>query len=66
VLEVGQGGQPELDDLVGRLVVKARDEGDAAGVVLVAGVVEAGGLRAVRGHGSAVQERFGTEAEARC
>ena len=45
VLEVLERAQAHLDDLVGRLVVKARDEGDAAGVVLVARVVEACGLR---------------------
>ena len=41
VLEVGDHGDAALHHLVGGPAVQARDEGDAAGVVLVAGVVEA-------------------------
>jgi hypothetical protein len=41
VLEVGDHGDAALHHLVGRPAVQARDEGDATGVVLVAGVVEA-------------------------
>ena len=41
VLEVGDHGDAALNHLVGGPAVQARDERDATGVVLVAGVVEA-------------------------
>ena len=44
VLEVRDRLDPERHHLVARNVVQARDDGDAAGVVLVAGVVQAVGL----------------------
>jgi hypothetical protein len=44
VLEVVQRGQRLVDDLVARLVVEARDHGDAAGVVFVPRVVQTVGL----------------------
>jgi hypothetical protein len=40
VLEVVQRGQREVDDVVAGLSVKARDERDAAGIVLEGRVVE--------------------------
>jgi hypothetical protein len=45
VLEVRERAQAHLDHLVRGVVVEPGDEGDAAGVVLVPGVVEACGLR---------------------
>ena len=55
VLEVLDGAQPHVDDVVRRHVVEAGDERHATGIVLVARVVEASGLcgRGLRGHGSA-------------
>ena len=56
VLEVLQGRDRFLDDLVRRAVVQARDHAHAARIVLEAGVVESDGLwrlHGVRGHGSA-------------
>jgi hypothetical protein len=43
VLEVAQGRERPLDHLVDRLAVEARDERDAAPIVLVGRVIEAGG-----------------------
>ena len=60
VLEVLQGHDRALDGLVARLAVEAGDHGDAAGVVLIAGVVQANrpgrspsvhGVLPVRGRG---------------
>ena len=48
MLEVLQRGEGLVDHVVARLVVQARHEGHPAGVVLVAGVVEASGLRAAK------------------
>jgi hypothetical protein len=66
VLEVLEGPQAHLDDLVGRPVVETGDERDTTCVVLVAGVVEAAGLQGRFEHdGSAVERASGTEAERR-
>ena len=59
VLEVLDGAQAHVDDVVRRHVVQAGDERHAAGIVLVARVVEASGLcgRGLRGHRSASRRR---------
>ena len=48
VLQVVQRRERAVDDAVVGLVVQPRDHGDATGVVLVAGVVQAVGLRDAR------------------
>ena len=47
VLEVGERGQRAHDRLVARDAVEARDERDAAGIVLVGRVVEADGFHSL-------------------
>ena len=42
MLEVVEGGQRQLDHVVARLAVEARDAGDAASVMLVSRVIETG------------------------